>query len=256
MTPPPGSLRPPAREFIRNEGRVEEAQVRVEEAGLGQVALSGETALTSIGASVVTAGTLELASLGRQPSLGQPLSVPPAFREARDFMTGGNGGHNGEARWATDRVLRRLEEAGVCADPRQVQREVHAEVRHYKDNGLGQRNGNVPSEAWEEIIDHVAGRYLGRASSAANETTGNSTVHNWIDRHLEERFVRLNNEGLRLQLRTELRALFQRALANWGADDLGDIEEYFRHGVVGDFEAEASAYVEARIDSLSTDLVQ
>lgn len=223
--------------------------------GEGRVVATAEAAL-STGANSSTYVVIErLSSRGVSYEAPHPTGGSVSyFRDPRDFMTGGNRRHNGEARFAALQVIENLDAAGVCVDVQEVERAVHAELVHYKDNGLGQHNGNVPAEAWPAIVEEVTYQFSGRANrpgiSGVTETS--VLVHQWIDRHLEERFAGLDNERLRISLRAELRILFQRTLDGWGVTTLEDLADFFRHSVASDFEVEARAHVERRMAAVAT----
>jgi len=187
------------------------------------------------------------------------------FRNGRDLMTGGNRTHNNEARFAVGRVQAALDEFGVSVDPEEIERMVHQELVAFKDNSVGQRNGNVPPEAWPEIIEHVTIHFSRRGlqSMSVDVVETSALAHQWIDRYLDEQFSSPENqdlwsergldevERLRFSLRTELRAAFQRALGNWGVSTLEDLDDMFRHGVAREFEEQARGVVSGRIVSMS-----
>lgn len=219
--------------------------------GEGRVVATAEAAL-STGANSSTYVVNEgLSTRGVSYEAPHPTGGSVSyFRDPRDFMTGGNRHHNGEARFAVQQVLANLDEVGICVDSQEIERAVHAELVHYKDNGLGQRNGNVPAEAWPDIVEQVTFQFSGslRRNLMVEVTETSALVHQWIDRHLEERFTGFDNERLRISLRAELRILFQRTLDGWGVTTLEDLADFFRHSVAMDFETEARAHVEARIE--------
>jgi hypothetical protein len=173
-----------------------------------------------------------------------------------DFMTGGNRTHNAAIdQMVTREAVRILEaEKGMCIDEAEVRRFVHDELRHFKVNGFGQRNGNVDHSDFAEILDHTVTHFGGRVERRAAPLVleSNEDVHWRIEEMIEAEFLKPENaealsgmsvdrlETLRSTLRTRLRAEFASILMNEAyTENLEDVSDFFRSSIVSTFEDRA-----------------
>lgn len=184
------------------------------------------------------------------------------FGQPEDFMTGGNRSHNAEADYLVREIVKRVEASGgSIANWGDVRDWVHNELIHFKNNGGNQRNGNVSRADWSEVIDHGVTHFSGRSRSqiAVVETT--EDMHLRIEELIDQAFSDCGTGGLisassedffRDQLRTQLRSDFAKMLMNeWGSENLEDISDFMRNGVVMDFEGRAEAIISRWLAPLS-----
>src|SRR5579885_2404407 len=96
---------------------------------LRSIATTDNQGSTVNGASYVSSSS---ADFGQQIASGVRRGAAGYFSPS-DYMTGGNGTHNGEARYLANNVIARLKaEYGIDVDPVRVERAIHNEIRHHK----------------------------------------------------------------------------------------------------------------------------
>jgi len=192
-----------------------------------------------------------------------PLYETPVADVARNFMTGGNRTHNAQidqlVTQAAIRVIGGQRGECLCSEEAaEIRRFVHDELRHYKVNGNGQRNGNVNHADFREILEntvhHFGGRVEGSEVPAVLET--NEHVHARIEQMIEEELTRPETsrlweerglegmETLRATLRTRLHAEFSQILMNEAyTENLSEVSDFFRSSIVDTFETRATGIV-------------
>jgi hypothetical protein len=178
-------------------------------------------------------------------------------------MTGGNRHHNGQIdQLVTQEAIRIIEEQRgecLCAEETaEIRRFVHDELRHYKRNGNGQRNGNVDSSDFREILEHTVSHFEGRVANLGVPVVleSNEHVHARIEQMIEEELSRPENtrlweergvegmETLRATLRTRLHSEFSHILMNEAyTENLSEVSDFYRSHIVDSFETRAAGIV-------------
>lgn len=206
----------------------------------------------------------EASRLEKLAGLGEgPLDASGFFRTGDDYMSGLNRVHNKKIHeLVTQEATRVLEERrGESLSPEEkaeVREYVHrTELRHYKVNDGGQRNGNAGHSNFQEMLENTLDHFGGRVSrSAPDVLETNEDVHLFIEQMIDERLNDVEGEtllaergvevmaDLRAALRTRLRAEFSALLMNeWGSERLEDIIDSMRNSILLDFEDRAGAII-------------
>jgi hypothetical protein len=123
-------------------------------------------------------------------------------RDKNDFM-GNNSAHNEEVKIIVDLVEARFREEGVGEKLGQAEiRMIHDHMKAYK-KGIGQKNGNVPREAFPEIAEEIAGELLGsRLKNMENLVSNDNSIAGPFEKPL----------GLREAAASQIDAMIDRAL--------------------------------------------
>lgn len=182
-------------------------------------------------------------------------------------MTGGNARHNASIdQLVVQEALRILQEKRqMSIDPNLVRRYVHDELRHYKVNEAGRRNGNVDHSDFQEILEHTVSHFAGRVRSSGPRTLETTEDVNWrIEDLIEEEFSRPANaetlnaldleryEQLRATMRTRLRAEFAQILMNEAyTEHFEEVADFFRGSIVSTFEERAPGIMSAAVGESS-----
>lgn len=186
-------------------------------------------------------------------SASPKLALQEVTGGGRDFMTGGNRYHNGEAKFIVSQVVKRLQDVRIAiADIGELERRVEQEIVHYKTNGLGQSNGNADKGTFSEIIENVFGMFTGRnqepQSMYQNTEEAHELIESWIDAELEKpEYLSVWKEGgpiameeLRMHFRTNLRTeLDAEIMRSWGVERIEDIPADFRQDALLPLETKA-----------------
>jgi hypothetical protein len=188
------------------------------------------------------------------------------FRSPGDFMTGGNARHNAAIdQLVVQEALRILEGRQMSVDPGMVRRYVHDELRHYKVNEAGRRNGNVDHSDFQEIVDNTVSHFGGRVRNAGPRALETSEDVNWrIEDLIEEELFKTENvpvvreislerlETLRATMRTRLRAEFAHILMNEAyTENIEDVADFFRDSIVSTFEERAPGILENAVGEVA-----